>query len=863
MALTASYGGRCPYCAVNYSKGALISKGVKGWGHVACCGSEEQPLEQIGVEVVRVTAVRDGWVAARVRVLGGDSDGLACSASGALPEDAHPGDRLQLTGRWEESAQWGRQFRTRLAVRELRDDNRGAVALLSSIRGIGEARANAITDAAGGSQALVGLVTGLRRDDLAALLVEHGKLDADRAAEAAKDLCAEADKAAALAYLAGLGLGPARCAAAIKRWGAEAKDLVEANPYALMVLEGIGWAIADRVARAQGIQPDDPRRARAAAQFALEAGVAEGHTWSSEEALRGEGDSKDPTSLAAQQTGVSAEALVAGLAVLFVPQVVRSRGGQAWTLDPVATRVLVDDELGLGDPAVRVQPRQLASAERRCAEHLQRLVEGAERQGALEVPAAALEGLDDDQAAAVRAVATHGVLVATGGPGVGKTHTTRRILDVLEYNGLRTECCAPTGKAALRMKELTGRPSRTIHRLIEWNPAEGEFKRSEDEPLQCDAVIVDESSMVDVALASRLLAAVPTGARLVLVGDVDQLPSVMAGAFYRDVIDSGVAEVARLTTIHRQAEDSPIPWVARSVNHGEEPRLDYGDKVRLIATDPESPDATGQAAIEAVFEAAAALDVPVEQVQVLGPMKKGAAGIEQLNRMLQSRLCPTEGKPTVRIGGGKGEDKECKEDGSREKGTTYTVAGIGDRVMQTKNNYDLSVMNGEIGRVVAADPNGIEAEDALEATDNHSVVTSHDARQRKAAAKGEVEKVKRQAVVLVASFPAPENGGCRYVGYTRAECWDLLLGYAITVHKSQGSSWPVVVAIAHRAHARMLERALVYTAITRAEQACWIVGQRSAVAKAARTVAGAARRGTLCERLLGRVKEQVVAAVEE
>lgn len=870
MALSAKWGGICEACGASYPQGAPIGRLPSGrWGHAACAG-EAQPAPAVSVlaEVVRVTCQRDNWSAARVRHLQGEGpQGQAApgaySVAGALPPDCQPGDRLRLTGRWEAArdSRWGDEFRVNVAIRELTADNKGAVALLTSVRGVGDARASQIVEAAGGPEALVGLV--VRRDEatLAGLLAEHGRLSEARAREAAEALCAESGKAEALAYLAGLGLGPSRCAAALARWGADAKELVEDDPYVLMILDGVGWATADAVGRAQGLAQDDPRRARAAAQFALETATGEGHTWSCEASLTGQNeDVRDVVAQAAQQTGVPTAALVAGLASLFVPRTVHTRAGTVHTLPPVAARVEVEGEWGTEE---RIQPVGLAYAEAQCAMHLRRLMAGAEGIGALDVPGAALEGLHEHQAEAVRAVAETGVTVVTGGPGVGKTHVTKRLLDVLEYNGLKVACCAPTGKAALRMRELTGRPSQTIHRLLEWSPAEGQFKRGEENPLDADCVVCDESSMVDVSLARRLLSAVRTGARLVLVGDVDQLPSVAPGGFFRDVIESGTVRAVRLIKIFRQAQDSPIPWVARAINEGQEPDLDHGDKVRLICTDPDEQEATGQATVEAVFEAADALGVGVEDVQVLVPMKREAAGVFALNSALQGRICPLDepGKSWVRIGGG---DRGKKAEGDDDD--TTAKASVGDRVMQTKNNYDLITFNGEIGRVVAANPQGLSEQEINEAAEDHEVVTSHKSRVAKARQAGdeaEAQRAAKREIVLIVSYPSPENGGFRLVGYTKAESWDLNLAYAITIHKSQGSSWPVVVVVAHRAHVRMLERALVYTAITRAEQACWIVGQQSAVGRAARTVLGAARRTTLRERLVEGVNEVATPDVED
>jgi len=416
----------------------------------------------------------------------------------------------------------------------------------------------------------------------------------------------------------------------------------------------------------------------------------------------------------------------------------------------------------------------------------------------------------------------------------GKTATLSAVLEVLEHNGIDTACCAPTGKAAQRMKEQTGREAMTIHRLLGYVPGQG-FRHDDGEvaydesgrvaggPLDVGAVVVDESSMVDTGLFHALVRAIPDNARLIIVGDVDQLPSIGAGRVLHDVIESGIVPVCRLSRIFRQASESRIPYVARDINHGRAPDLGAGGDVMFIGED--HPETLADCIVKAVGTVLPSANPargrraydPISEVQVMAPQKGGPIGVEQLNRALQARLNPGSDEDGLWIGGG------------------YR-ARLGDRVIHVKNNYKLLVFNGEMGTVVAADFKGI-LEDELQ--DLGMVATDEDVDVISVA----IDAAGRSDRVVVVEYDD------RKVAYTKADVRELLLGYAITVHKSQGSQFPCVVLPVHEQHSFMLTRSLLYTGVTRASELVLLYGQGHQVVRAAQNTRGTERRTTLQEQL--------------
>ncbi len=399
--------------------------------------------------------------------------------------------------------------------------------------------------------------------------------------------------------------------------------------------------------------------------------------------------------------------------------------------------------------------------------------------------------LAPQQREAIRMALTHKALVITGGPGTGKTTILRCIIQILEKKGVRIHLASPTGRAAKRMAEATGHQALTIHRLLEWSPAAAGFQRNAHRPLETDLVIVDEASMIDVVLMNGLLRAVPLMATLVLVGDADQLPSVGPGTILRDILESGRVPSVRLTEIFRQAEQSRIVLNAHRVNRGEFPDLSRpagGGDSDFHFLPEEEPERLQQLIVElASRRLPARLRFdPVEDIQVLTPMHRGVIGATQLNAALQAALNPARAGVVEVMRGGR-------------------IFRVGDRVMQVRNNYDKEVYNGDIGRIARID---------LE---------------------------EQEVVVRVDGRP---------VTYDFSELDELMLAYAATVHKSQGSEYPAVILPMHTTHYPMLQRNLLYTALTRAKRLLVLVGMKKALAIAIRNDATLRRCSRLADRLV-------------
>jgi exodeoxyribonuclease V alpha subunit len=406
--------------------------------------------------------------------------------------------------------------------------------------------------------------------------------------------------------------------------------------------------------------------------------------------------------------------------------------------------------------------------------------------------------LADRQLEALAAALVEPVAVITGGPGTGKTTLIRGVIDILGARGHAVLLAAPTGRAAKRLQEATAADARTIHRLLEFNPRTATFGRNRGTPLDANLVVVDEVSMLDVELAQRLLDAVPTGCRVVLVGDADQLPSVGPGNVLADLIASGRVRVIRLTEIFRQAEQSLIVVNAHRINCGEMPFFgsrDAGGDFYFV--DRDQPAEAASLAIDFVARRIPerfGLD-PVRDVQVLSPMHRGELGVANLNQRLRELLTPAG--PELRVGG--------------------RSFRVGDKLMQVRNNYELDVFNGDIGRVIALDE---ESAELTVGFDDRPVVIGSDGLD------------------------------------------DLVPAYACTIHKSQGSEYPAVVIVLHHQHHIMLQRNLLYTAVTRGRRLVVIVGSRRALGRAVHNATVRERHSRLAERLRQSPGEPVQQAQE-
>ncbi|MFO1502171.1 MAG: AAA family ATPase, partial [Verrucomicrobiota bacterium] len=396
--------------------------------------------------------------------------------------------------------------------------------------------------------------------------------------------------------------------------------------------------------------------------------------------------------------------------------------------------------------------------------------------------------LAPSQQAALRQLLTHRAVIVTGGPGVGKTTLIDSVLRILGAKKVRCLLCAPTGRAAKRLAEATGLEARTIHRLLEFQPGLGGFTRTEDRPLECELLIVDEASMVDVPLMDALLRAQPTAGGLILVGDVDQLPSVGPGLVLRSLIASGVVPVVRLTEIFRQAAQSQIITAAHHINHGVVPEpganAPESDFYFIERDDPGQLVRTLVELIKVRIPRKLKLD-PMRDIQVLTPMNRGSLGVRELNVSLQAELNPVrENEPVV-----------------DRFGWQYRLR---DKVIQTQNNYDKEVFNGDTGQIAA------------------------------------IDLIEREIIIRFEG---------RELKYDFGELDEVSLAYAITIHKAQGSEFPVVIIPLAMQHYLLLQRNLIYTGVTRGRQLVVVTGQRPAFAAAIRNDRTTQRYSGLFERL--------------
>ena len=547
------------------------------------------------------------------------------------------------------------------------------------------------------------------------------------------------------------------------RFGADVVDVAREDPYLLLLAERVRFAHVDRLAERLGVPRDDPRRLTAGAVTAVRA------------ARRQDGHQhlprREAVAAAVTLLGVDAMLAVDGLD----RAVARGRlvSDTVGDVDVVAVPSARDDEVALATGLIRLLRRA-------------RPVPGlsgdaADAEVDAEVDAVGVV-LTADQRAAVDVVADAGVSVLTGGPGTGKSTTVRELVTRARAGGANVALAAPTGRAAKRLEELTDHPATTIHRLLEARPDEGgfRFRFGPTEQLPHDLVDIDETSMCDTWLAARLVEAVPDGAHLVLVGDADQLPSVGSGDVLRDLVRCGAVPAVALEEIHRQAAGSRIVTLARGILAGDPGELRGVDGDVFVAEEPER-DAIAARVVRTVAERAPEhFGVGVDEVQVLAPIYRGPNGVDALNAALKDALNPGRGRASV--------------------------AGlhVGDRVMQTRNDPELDVANGDVGTVVD--------------------VSVGDGSVRVAYPRGEVT-------------------------HPRDRVRDLVPAWAITVHKSQGGEWPVVVLVLDPAHRTMLWRNLVYTAVTRASRALILVGRADALRTAAAQDRMSRRNTGLGERL--------------
>ncbi len=719
------------------------------------------------VERVTYYSEETGYSVVRLNVPG--QSGLV-TVVGNLPE-VQPGESLRLAGRWTAHPQYGRQFKAEQCEQVLPATVEGIRRYLGSglVKGVGPVTAARIVLRFGADTLRV-------LDEEPRRLREALGVGPKRAAAIATAWEEQKHIREVMLFLQSHGVTTGLAVKIYKAYGDDALRVVQEDPYRLARdIWGVGFKTADKIARALGLPPDAPSRVQAGVAHALGQLAGEGHVYAPE---------PDLVSAATKLLEVPPELTRQAIEHLDTDEIVRRETLIYPTAEGDHRGSPLQRSPGRGASSRSPQVREERAVyltpfyygEIGVTHRLQALVENpttrllsfrsvdwdallaqVTRDSAIE--------LSPQQREAVRAALTHKVTVLTGGPGTGKTVTVRTVIGALEALDYRYALCAPTGRAAKRLSEATGRPAKTVHRMLGYSPLEG-FRRNQEHPLEVDCLIVDEASMLDLLLTNHLLKAVDPAAHVLFVGDVDQLPSVGAGDILRDVIGSGRAAVVQLTTIFRQAAGSGIVVNAHRINQGQIPILnEFDDFYFFSAQDPQEAADLLVDIVQQRIPSKFGFD-PLDDVQVLAPMYRGACGVNNLNTRLQEALNPASPRKAER----------------RLAGRAFRV---GDKVMQVRNNYNKDVYNGDIGRVTGIDP----VEQAL-------VVTIDD----------------------------------RPVVYDWGEVDELVHAFAVSVHKSQGAEYTAIVMPVLTQHYLMLQRNLFYTGITRAKRLVVLVGTRRAIA---------------------------------
>lgn len=700
------------------------------------------------VEHITYQNQENGWSVMKVKVKGYDN---LVTLTGSLL-DVPVGSVLLVDGDWRVDPRYGQQFVAQSWTEVMPATIYGIEKYLGSglIKGIGPVYAKAIVNR-------FGLETiDVIENDIERLL-EVPRLGRKRMEKIRESWEKQKDIKEVMVFLQGYGVSTAFAAKIYRKYEKDSIAKVKENPYQLADdIWGIGFKTADGIASKMGYEKNDPRRCRSGILYTLNELAEEGHVYAEPEQLVDAAvkllDAEESPVRQALASMIEANDVVSDNEVIYLSPFYHAENGSAKRLQSL----LSDTSLFNADIAAEPEAKY------------------GDKPGDIVY--------DDVQLAAIQKALDSKVMVLTGGPGTGKTTTTQGIIAAFKARHMSILLAAPTGRAAKRMTEATGMEAKTIHRLLEYNPMDG-YKRNDANPLDGDALIVDECSMIDILLFYNLMKAIPSNMRLILVGDIDQLPSVGAGNVLRDIIDSQKIPVVRLTRIFRQAQSSRIVMNAHAINAGHFPNIKNGLDTDFFFINQEDADEMVELIIGLVRDRLPKkYGYPPKEIQVLTPMQRGTVGAGNLNIELQNALNPT-GLLLTRGG--------------------YTFRQ-GDKVMQIRNNYDKNVFNGDIGYITAVDTN---------------------------------ERT------LTVTFDS------RLVEYDITELDEIVLAYAVTIHKSQGSEFPVVVMPVTMKHFVMLQRNLIYTGITRAKKICVLVGTTKALAYAIKQNTVSKRNTKLKERL--------------
>lgn len=698
------------------------------------------------VEHITYQNPENGWSVMKVKVK--DYKDLVTLTGSLL--DVPVGSVLLCEGNWKVDSRYGQQFVVESWQEVMPATIYGIEKYLGSglVKGIGPVYAKAIVGKFG-LETLDVIENNIER------LLDVPRLGRKRMEKIRESWEKQKDIKEVMVFLQGYGVSTAYAAKIYRQYNKEAIKTVKENPYQLADdIWGIGFKTADGIASKMGYVNNDPRRCRSGILYTLNQLAEDGHVFAEPDQLVSTAkellQADEEPIRKAMADMVEGKDLILDNEVIYLPPFYYAESGSAKQLASLLVNDFSEDIAAEPETAYGMKKSEIV--------------------------------YDKVQQAAINQALESKIMVLTGGPGTGKTTTTQGIIEAFKARGKQILLAAPTGRAAKRMTEATGMEAKTLHRLLEYNPMDG-YKRNDENPLEGDVLIVDECSMIDILLFYNLMKAIPAHMRLILVGDIDQLPSVGAGNVLRDIIDSHQIPVVRLTRIFRQAQTSRIVMNAHAINAGQFPNISNGKQTDFFFIKAEDADSIPGLIVSLVRDRLSrTYGCNPKEIQVLTPMQRGNTGAGNLNIELQNALNP-KGESLTRGG--------------------YTFRR-GDKVMQIRNNYDKNVFNGDIGYITSVD------------TNERTLSVIYDG---------------------------------KVVEYDVSELDEITLAYSITIHKSQGSEFPIVVMPVTMKHYVMLQRNLIYTGITRAKKICVLVGTTKALAYAIHNQTVSKRNTKLKERL--------------